>query len=343
MLLAIFLLSSMIFAGSRLARLANSKSIASENPVNLYLEASIDLDQLSTMLADSGVVASKDEVMWAGKLLGWRSFHKGHYQIDGGYSYEVLLSRMAKGIQDPIALTILPGITKQRFADHVVEKMKFDSTAFDSALNDSSLLAELDIDKKDFLGRMLPNTYSIYWTSTPENLIKRINNEFQKVVVEPYADRFEELDMTIGEIVTLASIIEWEANSNEEKKKISGLYWNRLNRGMKLQADPTVNYAVKERRRLLYEDYRINHPYNTYLHRGLPPGPITNPSLSSIQAALYPADHDYLYMVASPEGTHVFSETFEEHKQESAKWREWLREQYRQKRQAERDGEQNSD
>lgn len=341
-LVTIFLLSSALISGSRLSRLSNSKSITSEEPINLYLTDSIDLEQLSSILADSGSVASKEEVLWAGKLLGWRNFHKGHYQIDGDYSYEVLLSRMARGIQDPISLTILPGITEKRFSNTVVQKMKFDSLAFQNAITDTALLDELNIDKEDLLGRMLPNTYSIYWTASPEAVIRRMASEFNKIVFEPYKTRFNELDRSVNEIVALASIIEWEASNNEEKEKISGLYWNRLNRGMRLQADPTVNYAVNERRRLLYEDYRVDHPYNTYLYRGLPPGPITNPSLSSIEAALYPADHDYLYMVASPQGTHVFSKTFEEHKQESAKWREWLREQYRQKQATESEGEQNS-
>ncbi len=106
---------------------------------------------------------------------------------------------------------------------------------------------------------------------------------------------------------------------------------------MRLQADPTINYVIGERRRILYEDYKIDHPYNTYINSGLPPGPITNPSLSSIEAALYPENHDYLYMVASPDGSHDFSETFEEHKRKSAKWRQWLQEQYRIKRQREQE------
>ncbi|MDX1591417.1 MAG: endolytic transglycosylase MltG, partial [Balneolaceae bacterium] len=108
-------------------------------------------------------------------------------------------------------------------------------------------------------------------------------------------------------------------------------------RGMPLQADPTVLYALGERRRLLFEDYQYQHPYNTYLYRGLPPGPITNPDEASINAVLNPEDHGYYYMVATPDGTHRFSRTFEEHRQASDEWRRWIREQYRIRDQRERE------
>lgn len=324
-----------LVGGSRLSRLSNSKAIYSEEPVGIYLKESKSLEELSTMLADSGLVDSRNELMWAGKLLGWRNFNPGHYEIDGGYSYDVFLSRLARGIQDPVEITILPGQTEDRIAESLIASMEFDSTALYNTLSDSLFLEEIGVQRKKLIGRLFPNTYSIYWTSSPEAVIKRVLKEFDKAVYENYKQRFEELDRSVNEIVTLASIIEWEATHEEEKATISGLYWNRLRRGMRLQADPTVNYAINERRRLLYQDYEVDHPYNTYKYRGLPPGPITNPSLSSIEAALFPSDHDYLYMVASPEGYHVFSETFEEHKEHSEKWRQWLREQYRIKRQKE--------
>jgi UPF0755 protein len=295
------------------------------------------------MLADSGVVGSKEEMVWAGKLLGWNNFTPGHYLIDGSYSYNVLLSRMARGIQDPVEVTILPGLYKGRLISRISTHFTFDSLALAQALSDSSFLSEYGLNEKNWIGRILPDTYSMYWNSSPKTVIKRILNEFESSVIEKYNARLEEVDRSVDEIVTLASIIEWGVRHNEEKAKVSGLYWNRLRQGMRLQADPTVNYAVGERRRLLYEDYETDHPYNTYLYAGLPPGPITNPSLKSIEAALFPEDHDYLYMVANPEGYHLFSETFEEHKEKSKKWREWLREQYRIKRERERQEERSGD
>lgn len=333
--LVIFLAVVVLVAGSRISRLTNSKAISSEQPIDIYLAESVNLNTLSEILEDSGVVKNKEEVIWAGKLLGWRNFNRGYYQIEGSYSYDVLLSRMARGIQDPIKVTILPGLTIQRVIRNLSQQLEFDSLALQEVLNDSSFLAEEGVENRNLIGHIYPNTYSLYWTSSPRTVIRRVFKEFDTAVYEQHKERFEELDKSVDEIVTLASIIEWEANKEDEKRKVSGLYWNRLDKGMRLQADPTINFAVNERRRLLYKDYQLDHPYNTYLHKGLPPGPVTNPSLSSIEAALYPEEHDYLYMVASPTGSHVFSETFEEHKRESAKWRRWLREQYQIKRERE--------
>ena len=342
--MGLLLIVILVVSGSRLLRLEGGDSISAEKKYDIYLSESIDLKELTKLFADSGIVRDTAELKWAARLLGWNRFSSGHYEIEGSYSYDSLLSKMARGIQDPVSVTLIPGSTEERLAERMINAFQFDSLDFYNTLNDSSFIAELGIERKDLLGRMFPDTYALYWTSTPESVLKRILSEFQDSAVEPNREKFRKVDKTIDEIVTLASIIEWEATREDEKRMISGLYWNRLNRGMRLQADPTVNFAVKERRRLLYEDYAINHPYNTYMNRGLPPGPITNPSLSSIEAALDPASHDYLYMVASPEGTHVFSETFEEHKRESAKWRKWIREQYREKRrrEAEEENSQNS-
>lgn len=339
--LGILFITILIISGSRLFRLESNQAITTDKQLELYLSDTVDLDTLSVILADSGIVKDTAEFKWAGRLLGWNRFSTGHYKIKGSYSYDSLLSKMARGIQDPVSVTLIPGSTEDRLAVRVINTFKFDSLSFYKTINDSAFLAEMKIDRKDLIGRLFPDTYSLYWTSTPETVIKRILDEFENSVVEQHSDKIKNLNKTVDEIVTLASIIEWEATKEEEKNKISGLYWNRLNRGMRLQADPTVNYVVKERRRLLYKDYEIDHPYNTYMNRGLPPGPITNPSLSSIEAALNPASHDYLYMVASPEGFHVFSETFEQHKRESAKWRKWIREQYREKRRREAEEESN--
>lgn len=332
----VFLSAFVLVVGSRLSRLSDASAIQSDEPVHVYLEEPTTLADLSQMLADSGVVANRDELLWAGRLLGWNRFNPGHYLVDGGYSYDVFLSRMARGIQDPIRLTIIPGLNKARLIDNVSSTFAFDSAAFAATITDSSFLAQQGLNRDNWIGHMLPDSYSIYWTSAPAAVVKRILKEFRTKVKQEFADRLQELDRTVNEIVTLASIIEWEARHEEELATISGLYWNRLRRGMRLQADPTVNYAIGERRRLLYEDYTVEHPYNTYVIDGLPPGPITNPSLKSIEAALYPEDHDFLYMVATPEGYHLFSETFEEHKQKSEEWRKWLRKQYEIKREQER-------
>lgn len=333
--LIIFVLIVMVVMSSRLVRLTSGTAIIFENETELILSEDSDIQTLQEILENNEIGFEGEEMDWAARLLGWRNLQRGRYVFEGKYSYHAFLSKMAKGIQDPVSVVILPGTTTDRLSESVSAKLSFEQDELHDVLTDSAYLREKDYSAEQLFGRMLPETYLVYWTSTPKDFINKVLREFDNAITEEYKNKAEELDFTIDEIVTLASIVEWEAKNQEEKPRISGLYWNRLDRGMRLQADPTINFALGERRRLLFEDYQIDHPFNTYLNRGLPPGPITNPSLSTIEATLFPEDHDYLYMVANPEGGHVFTKSFREHQIESEKWRLWLREQYRIKNQRE--------
>lgn len=337
-LLGIFLFFLILTFGSRYLRLYNPSAIQSDLPAVLFIDERIGLSELGDKLNSLGVEVDRNELEWAGRVLGWRNFRVGRYEIDEGVSYETLLSNMARGIQDPGNVTVLPGNDVERLSGHLARQLRADSAAFSAQFSDSSDLAlELELTGEELLARMLPNTYQMYWTSSPRAVINRIHNEFQSMINNRYHGLLAESRFSLDEVVILASIVEWEARLNDEKPRISGLYINRLNRNMRLQADPTVLYALGERRRLLYEDYRFDHPYNTYLNAGLPPGPITNPDESSIRAVLDPEEHDYLFMVATPDGNHVFSRTYEEHRQASAEWQQWIQEQYRIKRERERE------
>lgn len=333
--IVVFLLIVLLVLSSRLTRLTSDTSIVFTEQTELILEDRTDLDQLIVKLNSAEIEVDRDEIKWASRLLGWRNFLRGRYIFEGGYTYNSFFSKMARGIQDPVNFVILPGTTMERISETAGQKLHFSKQDLLNQLTDSSFLADNDFSKEDLLGRMLPETYLVYWTSSPKELVNKVLRQFENSVTTDFEDRAAELGYSMDEIITLASIVEWEAKFDEEKSTISGLYWNRLDQSMRLQADPTVNYALGERRRLLFEDYQIDHPFNTYQRNGLPPGPITNPSISTIEATLYPEQHDYLYMVANPEGGHVFTETFREHQAESEKWRIWLREQYRIKRERE--------
>jgi UPF0755 protein len=333
--LLIFVIVVVAVLSSRLTRLTSGSSIQFDEEIEVILTENSSLTDLQQILDEQSIIYEKDEIEWAARLLGWRNLQRGRYVFEGNYSYNGFLSKMAKGIQDPVSIVILPGITQERLAESVSNNLNFDFTALDETLKDSVFLAENGLTEEELFGRMLPETYLVYWTSSPKEFVNKVLRTFNESITEEFKAQADNLDLTIDEVITMASIVEWEANNQEEKPRISGLYWNRLDRRMRLQADPTVNFALGERRRLLFEDYQIDHPFNTYMNSGLPPGPITNPSLSTIEATLYPEDHDYLYMVASPDGGHVFTKTFQEHQVESEKWRIWLREQYRIKRRRE--------
>lgn len=322
---------------SRNFRIAQSEAIIGTENSEIYLESNIKLDELVSVLNSANIDFDENELRWVSPLLGWRNFKKGYYKFDGEYSYNAFLTKLAFGSQDPVSVTILPGITLERFSRNLAAEMSFDSSDVASVFDDSTFSASLKLTKEQIFGRMLPDTYSIYWTSDSESTVRKILDEFDSKVNQPYKARADSLGYSIDDVVAMASIVEWEANIEEEKPIVAGLYWNRLDRRMYLQADPTISFAVGERRRLLLEDYKVDHPYNTYTKYGLPPGPVTNPSLATIKATLYPESHNYLYMVASPEGGHIFNRTYEQHLVDAEKWRKWIRQQYRIKRQRERE------
>lgn len=325
---SVLLLSFLIVYISRYNRLESSEALIPGETI-LLLHDDGKLIDLIPVLESAGYQFDKQDFKWALTIYKVDTYRAGRYEIHDPISFINFFFKLNQGLQDPFNVVISPGLEIDRFIQRVSTRFRFNSDDLSYAMKDSVLLSELMVDASQLIGRMLPNTYEMYWTSSAEQFIRRMMQEFNKAVVLPYSNRAAELGITIDQITTLASIIEWEVRHVDEKKRVSGLYWNRLNRRMLLQADPTVAYAIGERRRLLYSDYRIDHPYNTYRVRGLPPGPINNPRLTSIQAALYPEDHNYLFMVATPEGYHAFTTNFQDHLRESRKWTNWLREQRR--------------
>jgi UPF0755 protein len=164
-------------------------------------------------------------------------------------------------------------------------------------------------------GYLYPSTYFVRVGATALEIVRQMVSEFESRWQASWDERLDELALTRDEVVTLASIIEGEARHPEDLKYVASVYHNRLRRGMRLQADPTVNYALGVRRRLFSRDYSVNSPYNTYQIDGLPPHPIGQPSSSSLEAALYPRQSDFYYFVADSAGRHVFSRTYGEHLQ----------------------------
>lgn len=322
---------------SRQLRLNNPEAVVFTSPEEIFLYDVTNLDELLEIFDRNDINIHEVEMIWAAQTLGWRRFRAGRYLLQGTYSYGELLSKLARGLQDPVSVTVLPGSDPGRFSLRLSQQLRADSLSFAVLFHDDSpLVSELELNPLALFSRMVPNTYEMFWTSTPDAVIRRLLREFERAVVSSLENELADHSLSLDEVLTLASIVEWEARFDHEKPKIAGLYLNRLQRNMQLQADPTVAFALGERRRLLFEDYRVDHPFNTYLIRGLPPAPITNPALSSIRAVLSPEEHNYLFMVATPDGTHRFSRTFEEHRIASEEWRRWLREQLRIRRELER-------
>ena len=220
-------------------------------------------------------------------------------------------------------VTFPEGITVKRFASILQRDMNIDSVYFVQLCHDRDFIKKLGMEANNLEGYLMPSTFTFFVNITAEKIIETLVNE-QKKVWRKYEDYAKKIGFDYHKTLTLASIIEAETPVIAERRLVSGVYHNRLKRGMLLQADPTVQYALgTTKKRLLYADLRIDSPYNTYKYAGLPPGPINSPSPSSIEAAVNPKKTDYLFFVAVGDGSnrHNFSKNYAEHLKQVAIFR----------------------
>jgi len=247
-----------------------------------------------------------------------RDFKFGIYQIRKGESYYDLIAKFSAGQTYSIKITIPEGYNIFQVADLLSSKNLASEADFLRECSNTAYLQQYDLNGlKSVEGLIYPETYLIPIGSPSEKIIPLFLTQFDRVVDRPILDEINKKGLSLKKVLTMASIIVKEARFEFEKPIIAGVYYNRLKKGMKLQADPTLIYALmisgKYEGEILYSDFGIDSHYNTYRYYGLPPGPIASPDKTSILAAIYPADVEYLYFVAKPDGTHYFSKTLEEH------------------------------
>ncbi len=287
-------------------------------------------DKLQTaLLIDSGI-----RFIWACRILGVEhDFPAGTFTIPFGLSNRELVERMLFRGTNTANVTISEGFTAARIAGELQDRLGVDSAAFMAAVYDSNLIRRQGVEAGSLEGYLFPDTYNFYLGADPLELISKMTAQFHRVFNDTLKSRAFQLGFSVNQIITLASIIEGEIIFSSEARLVSAVYHNRLNRGMRLQADPTIQYIIEDSpRRLKYSDLRIKSPYNTYLNKGLPPGPIGNPGKRAIIAALYPAEVPYLYFVAKGDGYHNFNVTVEEHYADKRKFNQYRRKIARQKR-----------
>lgn len=297
-------------------------------------------ETIADSLERTGVLASRTSFDWAATVTGWgRQLKPGYYRFEEGARNWDILRKIRSGRQDPVRVTVPPGTRPGVLAAVLRRDLDADSAAVREALDDPDFAAELGTDTAHLFGYMRPNSFDIYWTTDARGAVRRLKQEWDRFWTDAMQAQADALGLSRDEVVTLASIVEWEARQREERPRIAGVYLNRLlgrtRAGrMRLQADPTVQYALMQSeggrmRRLLFADYEFPSPYNTYLIDGLPPGPINNPSESSVRAVLDAEEHDYLYFVATGDGDHAFSRTLREHNNAAARYRALMRERRR--------------
>ena len=277
-------------------------------------------------------------------MTGWSEQVKpGHYEIESGQSNYDLLNTIRKGLQTPVKVTIPPGSRPDVVAAVVAKQLNFPPEDFLNSIKDVELASELNTDTLHLFSYMMPETYFVYWLTDAPTFVKKVKGEFDQFFTEDMVEQAKEQRLTVNEVLRVASIVEWETNHVEEKPDVAGVYLNRLHSPnyWRLDADPTVEYALLQLNgkktgrwgRLFTADYKVDHPYNTYKYRGLPPGPLNNPSPSSIKGVLQPRDHDYMFFVAKGDGSHTFTRTLAEHVRASREFHRLMQQRRRQRAQ----------
>ena len=286
-----------------------------DDAVSISISKGSTLIDISAELYNKKVIKNRSSFILAVKMLGYeKDIPAGKFNIDNVSTNYSLVNKLINSVNVSKKVTILEGWSINEIAEKLHSSLKIDKKSFLNASKNKALLDKWDIKSNSFEGYLFPNTYQFADDVSPIKIIDKMVSEYKKNVTKKMYDRMSKINLNENEVLTLASIIEGEAIYDSERPTISGVYHNRLKKGMRLQADPTIQYIIDDSpRRLLNKDLKIKSPYNTYLNHGLPPGPINNPGLESIKAALYPEEIDFLYFVAKGDGYHTFSKTEKEH------------------------------
>ena len=254
----------------------------------------------------------------------------GRYAIPPHTNTLTIFRNIKNGHQEPVRLTIPESRTMDRLAGALSRKLMLDSTVVAILLNDNDFCAKQGYDTATIPSMFVPDTYEVYWNTSLENLMARLKKEHDRFWNVNRIAKAQALGLTPEEVCTVASIIDEETANNAEKPMIAGMYLNRLKKGMPLQADPTVKFALKNfaLKRIYHDMLKFDSPYNTYKNAGLPPGPIKIASVAGIDAVLNRVDHEYLYMCAKEDfsGTHNFAKTYNEHLKNAANYSKALNE-----------------
>lgn len=290
----------------------------------LYVTKKTTFEGVIAELDSNQVMKSMRAFKWVAKKKECRqSLKPGRYHFKEGMNSNEAVNMLRAGLQEPVQLTFNNIRTKEQLASVVAQYIDTDSLSL-LELFDSESVEEFGFTPATIAAMFIPNTYEFYWTTTAEQFGERMKAEYEKFWNEERKAKAEVLQLTPVEVATLAAIVQEETNKADEKSRVAGVYINRLKKGIPLQADPTVKYAVGDitLRRILNRHLETDSPYNTYLYPGLPPGPITFPEISSIDAVLNYEKHNLMYFCAREDfsGYHNFARTHAEHQRNADRY-----------------------
>ena len=257
----------------------------------------------------------------------------GRYILKEGMSNNDIVNLLRSGNQTPIKVTFNNQDTLEKLANRIAQQLETDTTSLLKSFKDKSFLSKNNLTEKSILQIFIPNSYEFYWDTSAEKFRNKMLLEYHRFWNKSRLDKAKKINLSIDEVVTLASIVQKETAQKKERPTVAGLYLNRLKKGWPLQADPTIIYSIRELkgqnyvvRRVLTADLEINSPYNTYKNIGLPPTLIAMPDISSVDAVLNSEKHNYMYMCVNVDklGYHAFAKTLRQHNRNAAKYHRWL-------------------
>lgn len=297
----------------------------------LYIHTGDKFPDVYMTMQDQGILKDTTTFMWAAHNMNYVNRVKpGKYRLKSGMSNRALINMLKSGNQEPVTLAFHNLRLKEQFAGSVAKKLEPDSVSMLRLLDSTKFAEQYGFTTDNIYTVFIPNSYQFYWNTTPEKFFKRMYDNYQKFWTPARKQKAQALDLSPVQVSVLASIVDAEALHDDEMPAIAGLYLNRLKKGMKLQADPTVIFAQNDFtiKRVLNRYLTKDSPYNTYMYKGLPPGPIMMPSVNAINAVLDYKKSDYIYMCAKEDfsGYHNFADNEAEHRINARKFQQALNE-----------------
>lgn len=280
-----------------------------------YIYPNLSVDSVLNMVRENYDISGELDLRWHMRLKVFSDPKPGYYVFPAEMGDKLFISKLQNGEQTPIHLKWTNQIhLREELAGKIASQLMLDSVDLIQRLSDDKYMAEFGLNAESSRCLFLPDTYEVYWTISPDELFKRMDSEYRAFWTKERLDKAEALGLTPVEVSILASIVESETYVIKDMPTIASLYINRLRKNMPLQACPTVIYAVGDFsiKRVLKSHLKVDSPYNTYKHKGLPPGPIHCPLARTLDFVLNAPKTDYLYMCASPslDGTHIFSSSY---------------------------------
>jgi len=312
--LLVLILACGTFAGWKIF----GPTIAASEKKYFYVKTGDTYEVVKANLSDSKIIESKFWFNEVAKKLNYpKAVKAGRYEIKNGTSLFNLIRMLRSGNQAPVKLVINKLRTKEDLAEKIALNFECDSLSFISFLDNTDSIKKYNLDSNTVMTAVIPNTYSILWNTSQAKIFKKLYTDQEKFWNKERRQKAAVLNMTPKQVYTMASIVEEETNKEEDKGKIASVYLNRIETGMKLEADPTVKFAMKDfgLKRIFHKHLSYPSPYNTYQQTGLPPGPICTPSSKTIDAVLNAPQTNYIFFVAKPDfnGYSNFAATYAEH------------------------------